>query len=260
MITTTSNDGTRIACWQTGTGPPLLLVHGTAADHTRWPSVLPPFEQQFTVYAIDRRGRGESGDTEPYALQRESEDIASLINSIHEPVNVLGHSYGALCCLEAALLTGNIAKLVLFEPYMPTGVKVYPPGIAARIQSLVDAGDRDGAVFAMFHELLKMPVEEIETLRSLPSWKVRVAAAHTIARETIAEEEYTFVPERFRGLNVPTLMLLGGESPDFLKNVTEVVHDALPNGRIAVMAGQQHIAMNTAPELFTGEVMKFLLQ
>jgi pimeloyl-ACP methyl ester carboxylesterase len=211
------------------------------------------------VYTVDRRGRGESGDTEPYAIEREYEDIAAVIDSIDNPVHVLGHSYGALCSLEAALLTENIRKLILYEPYIPTGIDAYPPGIADRIQELVDAGDRDGAVSTMFRELVKISEREIEMLRSLPSWMGRLAAAHTIARETRAEEEYKFDPGRFRGLNVPLLMLLGEESPPSLKKATEVVHEALPDSRIAVLSGQQHIAMNTAPELFAGEVLKFLL-
>jgi pimeloyl-ACP methyl ester carboxylesterase len=177
-------DGTPIAYRCSGAGPPLLLVHGTTADHTRWPSVLPEFEKYFTVYVIDRRGRGESGDSDTYSIKLESEDIATVINSIDEPVNILGHSYGALCCLESALLTKNIAKLILYEPYFTTGDDVYPPGIADRIQELVDAGDRDGAVSMMFREIADMPEAELEMLRSLPSWKKRVAMAHTIARET----------------------------------------------------------------------------
>jgi pimeloyl-ACP methyl ester carboxylesterase len=148
--------------------------------------------------------------------------------------------------------------LILYEPYIPTGIYSYPPGVSDRIQALVDAGDRDGAVALMFRELLEMSDQEIELLRSISSWKVRLAAAHTIARETRAEEEYKFVPERFRELNVSTLLLLGGESPAFMKKATEIVHEALSHSRIVVMPGQQHMAMNSAPQLFTGEVLKFL--
>src|SRR3712207_8086243 len=102
--TVTSVDGTSIAYWRSGEGPPLVLVHGTAADHSRWAPVLPAFEQRFTVYAIDRRGRGGSGDSGDYAIEREFEDVAEVVDSLGESVNLLGHSYGALCALEAALL------------------------------------------------------------------------------------------------------------------------------------------------------------
>jgi pimeloyl-ACP methyl ester carboxylesterase len=254
-----SSDRTQIAYWVAGGGPPLVLVHGTAADHTRWTSISPALEDKFTVYAVDRRGRGYSGDANPYAIEREFEDIAAVINSMREPVNVLGHSYGAICSLGAALLTKNIVKLILYEPPVPAGIAIYPPGIAARIQTMVDAGDRDGAVSTFFRDIVKMPDHELELQRSLPVWKARVAAAHTIPREMRYDEQYTFVPERFRGLTVPTLLLLGGDSPPFLKKATELVHQALPNSRVAVMPGQQHTAMNTAPEMFLAEVLRFLL-
>src|SRR5918994_4256030 len=101
----TSLDGTPIAYWRSGEGPPLVLVHGTSADHSRWAPVLPAFEERFTVYAVDRRGRGESGDSEDYSIEREFEDVAAVVDSIEAPVNLLGHSYGAVCSLEAALIT-----------------------------------------------------------------------------------------------------------------------------------------------------------
>ena len=134
-----------------------------------------------------------------------------------------------------------------------------PPGAADRIQTLADTGDRDRAVSTFFREIVKMPDHELEMLRSLPAWKARVAAANTIPRKMRLDEQYRFVPERFRGLSVPTLLLLGGDSPPFLKKAIELVHRSLPNNHIAVMPGQQHAAMNTAPELFTSEVLKFLL-
>jgi pimeloyl-ACP methyl ester carboxylesterase len=254
-----SKDGTQIACRVAGSGPPLILVHGTTADHTRWVSVSSAFEEKFTVYALDRRGRGDSGDTTPYSIEREFEDIASVIDSIPEPVNVIGHSYGAICSLEAALLTRNVAKLILYEPPIPTGTDIYPAGAADHIQKLVDTGDREGAVATFFRQIVRMPEHEIEMLRSLPVWKARVAAAHTIAREMKADEQYKFVPERFRNLKLPALLLLGGDSPAFFKRAIELVNQSLSNSRIVVMAGQQHTALNTAPELFTAEVLKFLL-
>ena len=255
-----SRDGTQIAYWVAGAGQPLILVHGTTADHARWASVSAAFEDKFTIYAIDRRGRGESGDTSPYAIEREFEDIAAVVDSIPGSVNILGHSYGAICSLEAALLTKNVGKLILYEPPIPAGIDIYSPGAIDRIQRLVDAGDREGAVSTFFRKIVRMPEQELKTLQSLPVWKARVAAAHTIPREMRADEQYKFVPERFRDLKVPTLLLLGGDSPPFFKKAIELVHHALSNSHIVVMPGQQHAAMNTAPQLFTTEVLKFLLQ
>src|ERR671913_1467382 len=94
---TVAAGSTQVAYSRGGEGPPLVLVHGTAADHSRWAPVLPAFEQHFSICAVDRRGRGGSGDSEDYALEREFEDIAAVVDSIGEPVFLLGHSYGALC-------------------------------------------------------------------------------------------------------------------------------------------------------------------
>ena len=93
----TSKDGTPITYWHSGKGPPLVLVHGTGVDHGRWAPVLPAFEQHFSACAVDRRGRGANGDSEDYAIEREFEDIAAVVDWLGEPVILLGHSYGALC-------------------------------------------------------------------------------------------------------------------------------------------------------------------
>lgn len=253
-----SRDGTRIAYTRSGQGPPLVLVHGTTADHTRWAPILPELEQHFTVCAVDRRGRPESGDAEGYAIDLEFDDIAAVVDSLPRPANLLGHSYGALCSLEAALRTNKLHKLVLYEPPIPSGIEIYSAEVVVRIQALADAGDREGAVITFFREVVKAPAQELEMLRSLPNWLARVAAAHTIPREMRGSEGYVFEPERFRQLNTPTLLLLGGDSPPFLKAAIEAVHAALPNSQIVVLPGQQHTAINTAPQLFVQEVVQFL--
>src|SRR3712207_1060459 len=144
----TSKDGTPIAYRRSGQGPPLVLVHGTAADHNRWAPVLPAFEERFAVFAVDRRGRGGSGDSDDYAIEREFEDVAAVADSLGEPTVLLAHSYGALCALEAALLTRNIRKLVLYDPGIEVaGQEIYPPEVIERLEALLEAGDR-GAVVA----------------------------------------------------------------------------------------------------------------
>jgi pimeloyl-ACP methyl ester carboxylesterase len=255
----TSLDGTPIACWRSGDGPPLMLVHGTAADHSRWAPVLPAFEQHFSVYVIDRRGRGGSGDSDDYTIEREFEDVAAVVDSIGEPANLLGHSYSALCALEAALLTSNVRKLVLYEPGIDvTGEGLNPPEVIERLEALLEAGDRDEVVATFLRDVAQVPPEGVEYMRSLPAWQARVAAAHTIPRELRAQEAYRFDPERFRDLRVPTLLLIGGESPAILAEVEKAVDEALANSRIVVMAGQGHVAMDTATDLFTTEVLQFL--
>ena len=251
-----SEDGTPIAVWRSGAGPPLVLIHGAAADHGRWAPVLPALEERYTVLAIDRRGRGQSGDADDYALEREYEDVAAVVEWAGEAVNVLGHSHGGVCALEAALLTDRIGKLVLYEP--PLGFLVSPPEVVQRLQALLDAGERDELLAYFMREVAGLPPEQIELLRSLPAWEGRLAAAHTIPREERVNREYAFDPDRFRELRVPTLFLEGGDSPDPFKAAGEALRTALPDCRVVVMAGQRHAAMDTGTELFIAEVLGFL--
>jgi pimeloyl-ACP methyl ester carboxylesterase len=182
----TSADGTSIGYDRRGSGPALLLVHGTTADHRRWAGISPRLEEHFTVYAMDRRGRGESGDAPAYALMRGAEDVAAVAQDIDDAVSILGHSYGALCSLEAALLT-DVNRLILYEPPIPTATPLYPPGVPERMQSLIDSGEWEAALEVMFREVVRMPEHELEQYRRLPMWKVRVQLAPTISREMLVE-------------------------------------------------------------------------
>lgn len=260
MLTVTSGDGTRIAFWRSGSGPPLLLVHGATADHTTtWRFVLPALERRFTVYAMDRRGRGGSGDAHAYELQREAEDVAAVADAIGEPANVLGHSYGALCALEAALLTANLRRLILYEGVYLRGADTYPPGLIDRLDAMLQAGDVEGLLVTMFRELVQMPPAEIELLRAQrDAWAVRLANARTLPRELRADERYVFAPERFTDMRTPTLFLVGGDSPAREMENARSIAGALPDARVAVLPGQQHTAMYTAPDLFVETVMGFL--
>jgi pimeloyl-ACP methyl ester carboxylesterase len=255
----TSKDGTPIAYWRGGEGPPLVLVHGTAADHGRWRPVLPTFEGRFVVCAVDRRGRGGSEDSEDYAIEREFEDVAAVVDSLGEPAFLLGHSYGALVALEAAFLTSNVRKLVLYDPGIEVeGEVVSPPEVIERLEALLEAGNRDGVVVTTMREIAGLPPETVEYMRSQPAWQARVAAAHTIPREMRAVKGYELKPERFADLLVPTLVLSGGESPAALRKAAEAVDEALPDSRVVVMPGQGHAAMDTGTELFTTEVLRFV--
>ena len=257
-----SPDGTPIAYDRLGKGPPLILVPGSgAANPVAWTDVIPTLEESFTVYSIDRRGHGESGDSSRYAIEREFEDIAAVVDSTGEPANLLGHSFGALCALEAALLTPNIRKLILYEPAITLpGVTLYPEGVIDRLQALLDVGDKEAVLTTLYRDVAMIPAEEIEQLKASPVWPTRLATAHTLPREARAEDRYYFDGQRFRRLQIPTLLMLGSESPSFLKAATEILDDSLPNSRIAALPGQQHLAMYTAPQLFLETVLPFLLE
>jgi pimeloyl-ACP methyl ester carboxylesterase len=251
-----SPDGTPIAVWRGGEGPPLVLVHGAAADHARWAPVLPALEARFTVLAIDRRGRGRSGDADDYALEREFEDVAAVVEWAGGGVNLLGHSHGGVCALEAALLVDGVRKLVLYEP--PIGFLVSPPHVVHRLEALLEAEQREELLAFFLREVAGLPADQIELMRSLPAWEARLAAAHTIPREERVNREYVFEPDRFHGLGVPTLLLQGGDSPDPFRLAGEALRTALPDCRVVVMPGQRHAAMDTGTDVFTAEVLSFL--
>jgi pimeloyl-ACP methyl ester carboxylesterase len=251
-----SEDGTPIAVWRSGEGPPLVLIHGAAADHNRWAPVLPVLEERFTVFAVDRRGRGQSGDATDYALEREYEDVVAVVESAGDAVNVLGHSYGGISALEATLLSDSIHKLVLYEP--PMGFLRSPPHVVERLQVLLEEGRRDELLGYFMQEVAGLPPDQVELMRSLPAWEARLGAADTIPREERASRQYVFDPARFRDLDVPTLYLQGGDSSAPFKAAGEALRGALPDCRVAVMPGQRHAAMDTATDLFTAKVLSFL--
>ncbi len=256
METVTSKDGTTIAYWRRGIGTPVLLVHGATHDHHVWTPVLSTLEQHYRVYAMDRRGRGHSGDAAAYSAEREWEDIAAVIDAIDGPVDVVGHSNGGMYVLEAARLTANVRRLVLYEPTMPLG----PPrtAICERMQALVEAGQPDQALLVFCRDALRLPPAELAALQESPTWPARVAVAHTIPRELQAVDAYRFHPEHFRAMQAPTLLLVGGDSPPFRRTVAEALHTGLPNSRIGMLPGQQHGAIETAPDLLATEVRRFL--
>jgi pimeloyl-ACP methyl ester carboxylesterase len=258
MESISSKDGAPIACWHSGAGEPLLLVHGTSGDHFAWASVLPTLECHFSVWTIDRRGRGHSGDTDSYAFERECEDIATVIDAIGSNVHVLGHSFGGLCALEAALLTPNIGRLILYEPSLSLVGSGWSAKLDARMQILLGEGNREEALLLFFRDIVKLPPREIAAIQAGSNWPGRIAAAHTIHRELRSINQYIFDFRRFCTFRIPTLILLGGESPPRRHLVAETLHRSLPDSQFAILQGQQHSAMRTAPDLFVHEVVKFL--
>ena len=259
-----SRDGTEIACWTTGDGPPLLLVHGTTGIHERFAPLLPFLEPHRTVHTMDRRGRGASGDAPDYDLEREFEDVAAVVDAIAEasgsPVDVYGHSYGGECAFGAALLTSNIRSLVLYEGWPPVAPEklVFPREVEERLGVLVTAGEREAALEMFFREVVKVPEAEIALIKTQPSWPARVATVHTIIREIRAFYADRFDPVRAAKVTVPVLLLTGSDSPDEIRDDPETVASALPDARIVVLEGQQHLGDVVAPQVFADQVLAFL--
>lgn len=261
METITSADGTEIAFERTGSGPPLALVHGSTADHTTWEVVLPTFEEHVTAYAMDRRGHGASGDAAAYDLEREVEDVVAVLDSIGKSVTLLGHSYGALCTLEAARRTDNLRNLILYEPPISVGDHEFATeDVCVEMKALLDGGENEQAVVLALEEVAKIRPSLIEMLRAAPDWQDRVDAAQTAYREVQAIAEYEFDAGRFADVATPTVLLTGSESPPRYRAATEAANNALSNSRIVTFDEQDHVVHYTAPDRFINKVLAVALE
>ena len=213
LHTIRSTDGTPIAYEEVGSGPPLVLVHGGVCDRTYWAPVVPALAQHFTVFTVDRRGRGASGDVAPYAIEREYDDIAAVVDAIGEPVHLLGHSYAGICALEAALRTPNLRTLTLYEP--PFGMNgAIAEEFAVELEALVAAGDRDAAVALMMSEVVGLPPDVLAELRAdTAAWQPMVDSVHTMPREARSVMACVFDARRYSAIDVPTVLLTGTLTP-----------------------------------------------
>ncbi len=263
---TASTDGTHIAFERRGSGIPLLLVHGGFVDRGIWQQVAPILAQHFAVYAMDRRGHGESSPYRPGdTLQAEYADAAALIDRIGEPLHLLGYSAGGPVALGAALLRpGQVRRLVLYEPArLEPGM--LPEDVRRRLQAGLAARDWDGLVRIALMEVvggLHDPrIQVREDFRRSLLWQnaLRNAAVIPAELESLAAAHYDL--EAIRKLaNVPTLLLVGSQSPSRNRQAAETLHAALPQARLEALPGQSHGAMFTAPELFAERVINFLTE
>lgn len=245
-----SKDGTQIAYQKQGNGPPLVLVHGTGVVANSWMPVLPDLAKYFTVYAIDRRGRGGSGDTKPYAIEREYEDIAAVVDSIDQPVNLLGHSFGANLAMEAALLTRNVCRVLLYEPPLNLpDIQMIAGELLDPIEKLINDGKNEEAL-TLFYELIGTPPSEIELMQTLPDWDERVVSADTLPREIRVMERHVFDVGKFTNFPVKTIFLFGENDQDFWNEILEMLNQTLLNFSTEIFPGQGHFAMITEPDTF----------
>jgi pimeloyl-ACP methyl ester carboxylesterase len=264
MTRVVSGDGTAIAVWSSGDGPPLVVVHGAAADHTRWRPLLPYLEPYATVHAVDRRCRGGSGDGPVYDIAREFEDLAAVVDAVAtatgSPVDLYGHSYGGFVAFGAATLTANLRRLALYEgwPVPDPSVFALPPGVAERLDRLLAEGDREALLEAIMREVVLLSDKELAAVRAMPSWPGRAAAAHTFSRELRACAEAVLDPAAAALITVPTLLLTGERSPDPARGAIDAVAAALPDARVEIIEDQQHVADVIVPEVFAGHLLAFL--
>ena len=259
-----SRDGTPIAVFASGSGRPLLLVHGTAGDHTTFRVVGPRLADTFAIRAIDRRGRGASGDTLPYSIEREFEDVAVIAERLAAegggPVAVFGHSYGGRCALGAALLTDAVDRVICYEGApAPPDRSYHPAGFDERLNQRLEEAGPAGLLETFMAEIVGMTPAELDAYRVNPVWPDRVAAAGTIPRELEAEMTPKASLDALGFVRQPVLQILGSASLPVFREATVGLDSRLADGRIVEIDGAKHAAHHTHPEAVVAAVRAFLV-
>ncbi|GAA3516704.1 alpha/beta fold hydrolase [Actinocatenispora rupis] len=232
-----SADGTPIAYERTGAGPALVVVTGAFCDRRSSASLAAGLDG-FTVVRYDRRGRGDSGDTAPYATEREVEDLAAVLTATGGPAYVFGHSSGAVLALEAAAAGVPMHRLAVYEPPYTGGGEPAEP-FATRLAGLVAAGDR-GRAAKEFLALTGMPDAALEHISSSPGWPAMEAIAHTLAYDVRLCDDGLVPAERLARIATPTLVLAGGNSAPWASTAATAVAGAVPDATARVVPDQDH--------------------
>jgi pimeloyl-ACP methyl ester carboxylesterase len=242
MDNVTSKDGTTIAFDRLGDGPPVVLVSGGSVDRGSDASLADVLAKQFTVFNYDRRGRGPSGDTQPYAIQREIEDIDAVIGAAGGSACLYGSSSGAALALEATSAGVPVTKLALWEPpYIVGEGRPRPdPDTASIYRKFVAEGRRGDAVEYFMAKVVGMPAEFVGFARTQPWWPAQEALAHTLAYDAEIMGDYSIPTDRVAKVAVPTLVLTGGESFDWMVETAQTIVASLSNGRHQSLEGQSH--------------------
>jgi pimeloyl-ACP methyl ester carboxylesterase len=244
MITVTSADGTTIAADRTGSGPAVVLVAGalTARNaHIPLAALLAP---HFTVYAYDRRGRGDSGDTQPYAVDREIDDLAAIVEAAGGHAYVFGHSSGAAITLEAAERGVPIDRMALYEPPFKVDGDPMPADFGDQLESLIGAGRRGDALELWMRMTVRMPDAAIAQARTEPWWGAVEAIVHTTPYDAAITAPYmTGQPlpaGKWAKVDVPALVLDGGVSPTWMRDAAAAVIERLPDATGRTLEGEGH--------------------
>jgi alpha-beta hydrolase superfamily lysophospholipase len=255
MDTVTSKDGTRIAFDRMGGGPPVILVCGGSTDRMANAPLADLLAERLTVLNYDRRGRGDSGDTPPYAVEREVEDIAAVIDAAGGSAALYGTSSGGVLALEAAASGLPITKLALWEPPFILDESRRPPADTARtFHDLVAEGRRGDAVEFFMSKVVGLPPEFVAGARTAPFWASQEALAHTLEYDATIMGDYSVPTERAGAVAVPTLVIDGGASFETMGDAAEALVEALPDGERRTLEGQEH---NVDPNALAPVLMEF---
>ena len=262
MTTVTSADGTAIAFDRSGDGPPLVLVGGALSDRVAAGSLAEALAPRFTVFAYDRRGRGDSGDTAPYAVDREIEDLGAIVAEAGASAFVFGHSSGAALALEAVARGLPATKLALYEPpfIVDDGHEPLPVDYVQRLTELAASGRRGDAVEFFLTTGPGVPPEVVAGMRSEPFWPGMEKIAHTLAYDgAVMGDTMAGRPlpaDRWASVTVPTLVMDGDQSPAWARNSVAALVGVLPNAERRSLEGQDHGA---ASEVLAPVLVEFFI-
>jgi pimeloyl-ACP methyl ester carboxylesterase len=249
MDTTTSKDGTSIAFDRLGDGPPVVLISGGSVDRQDNAPLADALATSFTVFNYDRRGRGPSGDTPPYAVQREVEDIDAVIDAAGGSANLYGISSGAALAMEAAASGSAITKLALYEPpWVPEGGPRPPAQSAKTYTDLVAAGRRGDAVEFFMSKVVGMPDEFVAQARNAPFWAKQEALAHTLAYDATIMDDYWLPADRAAIVKVPTAVIAGSATFPWIIDTARALAEAIPDAELRILDRQTH---DVSPEVLT---------
>ena len=242
METAASADGTLIAYDRYGDGPPIITAAGAFCARATTEPLARALAAQFTVLNYDRRGRGDSGDTAPYAVEREIDDLGALIGAAGGSAAVFGHSSGATLALKAAASGLPITHLVLYEPpFNPDdSFPRLPAGLAGELAGLVAAGRRGDAVELYQTRAVGLPEPVVAQLRNAPFRPGLEAIAHTLAYDAAVIGDRSLPAAMLGTITIPALVITGEQSPPFLTSAAKAAAAALRAGQLAVLPGQTH--------------------
>jgi pimeloyl-ACP methyl ester carboxylesterase len=251
-------DGVAIGVLTAGSGPGLLLVHGGMGRLERWEPLWGQLTDRWQVTAVDRRGRASSGDSAPYALSKEYDDIAAIAAAIARDqggrVDVFGHSYGATCTLGAAAGGAPFRRIALYEP---PGPQTVPVEWVERASDFVAKGQFGRAMVSFLTEIIGLTIEQVDQFRDTPgSADVLAIVAATLPREARALTVVD-LPRLARSTTCQTLLLVGSASPPWADQITRELSAALPSSEVVVLDGQGHEAIDYAPGLIVDELQRF---
>jgi pimeloyl-ACP methyl ester carboxylesterase len=253
----TAPDGVRIACEVAGSGPPLVMVHGAGSGRWSFDLVRPHLEGRFTVWAIDRRGRGDSSDGDGYAIEREFDDVAAVVAEAGPGSLLFGHSYGALVSTGAAARLNGLPGLALYEG--PMGGVLADDAWIDRFEAQIEAGERDQAVRVFMRDVGGYSDADVDAMKGTPAWQARLAAAPTVPRELRAERAFATGDLRLAELEPPALLLIGSESPAWAHRSTDAFAAAIPNAEVRPLQGHGHGASVSGPDLLAAELTRFFV-